>query len=138
MSVIVVAKAAEVNGELLEAMAALVPQLSPRAAIPSASQLQTLLDSDSTTLLLARDLANGNRIVGMLTLAVFQIPTGARAWIEDVVVDKDSRGRGIGKQLTRSALELALNKDVRTVDLTSRPARKDANALYKGMGFTIR
>ena len=36
------------------------------------------------------------RIVGSLTLVMFRIPTGLRAWIEDVVVDAfDSLCRGV-------------------------------------------
>jgi ribosomal protein S18 acetylase RimI-like enzyme len=74
----------------------------------------------------------------MLTLAVFRIPTGVRAWIEDVVVDENQRGRGVGEALTQAALELASARGARTVDLTSRPSRDIANRLYKRMGFELR
>ena len=73
-----------------------------------------------------------------MTLIIFQIPTGIRAWIEDVVVDSSARGRGIGKKLNSAALELAKQAGVKTVDLTSRPARKEANQLYKDIGFIQR
>jgi ribosomal protein S18 acetylase RimI-like enzyme len=74
----------------------------------------------------------------MLTLALFPLPTGARAWIEDVVVDRDARGRGVGALLTREALRLAQESGARTVDLTSRPSREAANRLYAKLGFQLR
>jgi len=79
-----------------------------------------------------------NRIVGSLTLAIFPIPTGTRAWIEDVVVDEAARGQGVGEQLTRAAIAFAAEQGVRTVDLTSRPTREAANRLYQRIGFEAR
>ena len=74
-------------------------------------------------------------IVGTSTLAVFRIPTALRAWIEDVVVDAEARGQGVGEALTRAMVERARERGCRTVDLTSRPHREDANRLYRRMGF---
>ena len=73
-----------------------------------------------------------------MTLIIFQIPTGVRAWIEDVVVDTNARGAGIGKQLNLTAIDLAKQAGAKTVDLTSRPSRKAANQLYKNIGFIKR
>ena len=77
-------------------------------------------------------------IVGTLTLVMFPIPTGTRAWIEDVVVDDATRGRGVGAALTQEAVRLARANGARTVDLTSRPARAAANRLYERLGFHLR
>jgi ribosomal protein S18 acetylase RimI-like enzyme len=77
-------------------------------------------------------------IVGTLTLAIFRIPTGLRAWIEDVVVDERARGRGVGAALTNAAIRLASDQGARTVDLTSRPSREAANRLYQRLGFVAR
>ena len=74
----------------------------------------------------------------MLTIVLFPIPTGTRAWIEDVVVDEDARGRGVGALLTQAALDLAVAHGARTVDLTSRPGREAANRLYARLGFEQR
>jgi len=74
----------------------------------------------------------------MLSLAVFRIPTGVRAFIEDVVVDGRVRGQGVGAALTKRALELAVSRGARTVELTSRPHRVAANALYRKLGFEPR
>jgi ribosomal protein S18 acetylase RimI-like enzyme len=78
------------------------------------------------------------RIVGSLTLAVFRIPTGIRAWIEDVVVDESARGHGVGEALNRAALAEAKRRGAKTVDLTSRPSREAANRLYLRIGFVAR
>jgi ribosomal protein S18 acetylase RimI-like enzyme len=124
------------SAEIVEALARLVGQLSSSAPAPSAEQIEQLLASPAIRLLLARDV--DGRIVGMLTLALFPIPTGMRAWIEDVVVERDARGRGVGSLLTVEALRLAKEAGARTVDLTSRPSREAANRLYASLGFRPR
>jgi ribosomal protein S18 acetylase RimI-like enzyme len=122
--------------ELLEALRRLVPQLSASASAPRADELEDVVSSPATTLLLARD--EDGRIVGMLTLALFRIPTGMRAWIEDVVVDEGARGMGAGEALTRDAIALAEQAGARTVDLTSRPEREGASKMYEKIGFRPR
>ena len=129
-------EATSVDDDLVAAFGALVPQLSRRAAPPVAAELEAMLRTPATTLLVARD-ATG-RVVGSLTLAVFRIPTGLRAWIEDVVVDGAARGSGIGAALVTAALERAEAAGARTVDLTSRPDREAANRLYVRLGFEAR
>ncbi len=121
--------------ELLEAMTELMPQLSSSAAAPEAYTLEDIVDSPATTLFAAR---SGGRIVGSLTLAVFRVPTGVRAWIEDVVVDESARGGGVGAALVAAAVEWAGHVGARTVDLTSRPDREAANRLYQRLGFEKR
>jgi ribosomal protein S18 acetylase RimI-like enzyme len=69
---------------------------------------------------------------------VFPIPTGRRAWIEDVVVDEASGGQGIGRALTEAMLDLARELACVSVDLTSRPSREAANRLYQRVGFEPR
>ena len=127
--------ATELTDELVEAFARLIPQLSERAAPPGPEQLAQILESPATTILVARD---GDAIIGTLTLALFEIPTGMRAWIEDVVVDAGSRGRGAGEALARKAIRIASEAGARTVDLTSRPDRAAANRLYERIGFRQR
>ncbi len=134
---IAIERAAGVDEELVSAFRRLVPQLSSSAPAPTADQLREMIESPCTTVLLARARAGGD-IVGSLTLAVFRIPTGVRAWIEDVVVDSSARGKGVGEALSREALRLAVEKGARTVELTSRPSRAAANRLYRRLGFVER
>lgn len=134
---IIIAEAMEMTTELLEALKTLIPQLSSSSSILSPQELDEIISSPTTHLLLAREVGT-NRIVGSLTLVIFRIPTGVRAWIEDVVVDLASRGKGIGGMLCRTAIEEARKANAKTVDLTSRPTREDANRLYKSVGFAMR
>ncbi len=125
----------EVTGEVVEAFARLLPQLSTSAAPPDRAALGRIVGSPAITLLIARD---SGRIVGALTLVTFPIPTGFRAWIEDVVVDDAARGKGVGTALTLEALRLAQAAGAKTVDLTSRPSREAAGGLYEKVGFVPR
>lgn len=134
---IVVAEATEATDELVAAFGALIPQLSSSNPPPTADEVAAMVGSDASVVLVARDGDDGP-IVGSLTLALFRIPTGVRAWIEDVVVDGSVRGRGVGEALTVHALERARAAGARTVDLTSRPSREAANRLYRRVGFVER
>lgn len=125
----------EPSAELLEGLNGLLPQLSSSAEPLTMTDVERMVRSDAATLLVARD---RGRIVGTLTLVLFTIPTGQRAWIEDVVVAEDARGQGVGERLTLAAIEYARSRGVRTVDLTSRPSREAANALYQKLGFVRR
>jgi ribosomal protein S18 acetylase RimI-like enzyme len=124
-----------VTDELVAAFARLVPQLSATTGPPGRKALEEIVGSPAVTLLVAR--AEGT-IIGTLTLAMFPIPTGFRAWIEDVVVDESARGKGVGEALTNEAISLARAAGARTVDLTSRPSRQAAGRLYERAGFTER
>jgi ribosomal protein S18 acetylase RimI-like enzyme len=128
--------ASAVTDELVAAFARLIPQLSRSAPAPTPEELSTIVASPATALLVAR--GDDGTIVGSLTLVLFRIPTGVRAWIEDVVVDESARGSGVGEVLNREALRLAAEAGAVTVDLTSRPSREAANRLYKRLGFVER
>ncbi|MDE3222317.1 MAG: GNAT family N-acetyltransferase [Acidobacteriota bacterium] len=127
--------AREVTAELVEGLNRLLPQLSSSAASLTEREVSRIVRSDATTLFVAH--AN-TKIVGILTLVTFAIPTGVRAWIEDVVVDANARGLGVGAALTDAALHEAKARSARTVDLTSRPSRAAANELYQKLGFVLR
>ena len=125
----------EITDEVVAAFAELIPQLSSSNPPPGREELQAIVDSEASTLLLALE---GDTILGSLTLAIFRIPTGVRAWIEDVVVDDAARGKGVGDLINRHALELARAAGAVSVDLTSRPSREAANRLYQRIGFEPR
>lgn len=130
-----VATATEVTEELLDACSRLIPQLSSSSPAPTHQELAEIIQSPATVLLVAR--VDG-KIAGILTLATFRIPTGIRAWIEDVVVDEAGRGHGVGQALNITAIEEARKRGAITVDLTSRPSREAANRLYQRIGFEAR
>ena len=127
--------ATQATEELLAACHRLIPQLSSSAKPMTNDELAEIIESDSTSMLVARV---DNQIVGLLTLTVFRIPTAVRAWIEDVVVDSSARGHGVGEALNVAAIAEAKRRGAKTVDLTSRPSREAANRLYQRIGFVTR
>jgi ribosomal protein S18 acetylase RimI-like enzyme len=125
----------DITEDLVKAFERLLPQLSRSARALDSAALRALVEWQGNRVLIAR--VDGE-IVGMLTLVTFLIPTGLRAWIEDVVVDEAARGHGVGAALTQAAVQLARTDGARTVDLTSRPTREAANRLYERLGFHLR
>jgi ribosomal protein S18 acetylase RimI-like enzyme len=127
--------ATTVSDELVAAFDRLIPQLSSSSPPPGREGLQTIVDDRDSVLYVARI---GGQVVGSLTLAMYRIPTGLKAWIEDVVVDEAARGRGIGEALSVAALEEARRRGAKDLNLTSRPSREVANRLYLRLGFQLR
>src|SRR5688572_8669660 len=128
----------EVTEELLDALQRLVPQLSAHKPAPTRDELTALVISESSTLLIARFPDEKNTIVGMLTLAIYRVPTGIRSIVEDVVVDETMRRRGIAEALVRRAIELTREAGASGMSLTSNSQRVAANRLYQSMGFKRR
>jgi ribosomal protein S18 acetylase RimI-like enzyme len=127
-----VVEASEVDDDLVQGFARLVPQLSSSSLPPTAAALTEIVTSPHSVLFLAR---LDGRLVGSLTLALYRIPTGLKAWIEDVVVDGSARGMGVGEALNVAAIEEARRRGAKHVSLTSRAARETANRLYQRLGF---
>jgi ribosomal protein S18 acetylase RimI-like enzyme len=125
----------EATDEAVEALARLLPQLSRSAPPLDQPALARIVGSEASHLLIAR---TDGVITGTLTLVMFEIPTGVRAWIEDVVVDEAAGRQGIGSALTLAAIRIAREAGARTVDLSSRPSRVAAGRLYEKLGFEIR
>lgn len=119
--------------EVVDALRRLLPQLSS-AAPPDASELATIMAGGSTVFIARVE----GVIVGALTLVLYRIPTGLKAWIEDVVVDEAARGHGVGEALNLAALDEARRRGAKAVSLTSRPSRQAANRLYQRIGFAPR
>jgi len=132
MKIVAVAKA---EPWILEGLNALLAQLSGSVSHLSINELEKIVASDCATLLTALE---GDLVAGCLTLIILRIPTGIRARIEDVVVYASARGKGIGERLVRQAIILAKQRGADAVDLTSNPARKAANSLYRKIGFVTR
>jgi ribosomal protein S18 acetylase RimI-like enzyme len=130
-----VERVTEADAALAEAVARLVPQLSPSRQPAGIVELVELVATPGTSLIVARE---GDAVLGMLTLIVYRVPTGLRAWIHDVVVDEAARGRGVGEALTQEALRHAEEAGAISVELTTRQEREAANRLYRRLGFEQR
>jgi ribosomal protein S18 acetylase RimI-like enzyme len=121
--------------EVVEGLNKLLPQLSSQPPTLTIDDVERMVHSEAATLFVATE--NGV-VLGTLTLIIFSIPTGRRGWIEDVVVDESARGSGVGERLTNAAIDEARARGVRSIDLTSRPSREVANAMYVKLGFGLR
>lgn len=129
----------EMSQKVYDAFERLLPQLSSSAKTPTWDELEDLINSKAGIVLAAVDDEDPDEtILGTMTLVVFRIPTGVRAWVEDVVVDREARGQGIGEKLIRTSIERAKAEGAKTIDLTSRPTRVEAHRLYKRCGFEMR
>jgi ribosomal protein S18 acetylase RimI-like enzyme len=119
--------------DVLDGLNRIMPQLSSSAPPLTLAELDEICQND--TVFIAR---KDGAVVGSLTLVIFRLPTGLRAWIEDVVVDEAARGLGIGELLNLAAIDRTFAMGARTLDLTSRPSRVAANKLYQKLGFKAR
>jgi ribosomal protein S18 acetylase RimI-like enzyme len=130
--------ATEVSEGLVESFARLIPQLSSSSPPPTASELLSIIDNPNSVLFIAEVERDGVlSVVGSLTLAFYRIPTGLKAWIEDVVVDESARGLGVGEALNLAAIDESRQRGAKNVSLTSRSSREAANRLYQRLGFTL-
>lgn len=130
-----IVRVSAVTDELIDAFERLIPQLKLTVPPPSRREIEALVSSKSSILLIARDPDELAPIAGVLTLIVYRVPTGIRARVEDVVVDESMRGKGIGEALMRYALNMAREAGADGVALTSNPRREVANRLYQRLGF---
>lgn len=128
----------EATDDLCLAMERLIPQLGVHKIPPTRHELTELINRPGSSLLVARYPDESGKIVGILSLTVYLVPTGKRSIIEDVVVDEKMRRMGIGEALVRQAIELARESGANGVSLTSNPQREAANKLYLAMGFELR
>ena len=131
-------KALQVTDEVYEAVVRLVPFLGAHKPIPSRADLDALVASEASTLLIARSVDDNSKIVGMLNISIYRVPTGIRSIVEDVVVDAECRGKGIAKTLLQEAMNVAREAGASGIALTSNPQRVEANQLYLTMGFKRR
>jgi len=123
------------SDEVLEALNTLMPQLSSSFDALNQRDLEAIVESDTSSLFMAME---NKRYYGSLTLVRFKIPSGFRAWIEDVVVSEDARGKGVGEKLVKHAVQVANQSSVKSIDLTARSSRVAAISLYEKVGFQDR
>lgn len=122
----------KVDDRLLAGIEKLLPQLSPRLTAADRTTLCRMIANPCARLFVVE---GDEGLLGMLSLVWYDVPSGRKAWIEDVVTDERSRGRGVGRCLVRHAVEYAARIGARKVMLTSSPHRQAAHALYLSENF---
>ena len=118
-----------------DALSRLLTQVSSSAAPLTPERVREVLRTPSTSVLVAK---LDGEIVGMALLLTLTAMSGNTGYVEEVVVDQAARGQHISAALMRRLLELAAQKGLRFVDLTSRASRDVANDLYHSLGFKLR
>lgn len=131
-----VTQSAEITPRLIATLNALLVQLTTHARPLTDEALQSIVQASNVHLYALRNECDD--ICGMATLAVDALPTGGKAWIEDVVIDTTYRRRGYGRQLIEHLVCEARRLGACSVNLTSKPSRVAANKLYKDVGFMPR
>ncbi|GAA4954394.1 hypothetical protein GCM10023314_30040 [Algibacter agarivorans] len=121
-----------VTETIISALQRLITQLSNECNPPSKEDIISIINSDNITLFLAEV---NDEIIGTLSLVFNKIPSGDKVWIEDVVIDKSVRGKGLGKRLILFAIDYIKSKNIDKINLTSSPERVAANNLYQNLGF---
>ena len=126
----------EIDENILKAFQYFIPELtSEKDRIPTTENLENVTSSPNNYLLVAKE---NDDIIGTLTLVFYWVPSGVKAWIEDVIVDDKARGKEVATALIWHALNLARENGAEKVDLSSRPWREAANNLYLKLGFEKR
>ena len=121
---------------VFNALLRMLPQLAPDSELPDEKTFKEILKSGSTHFFIAE--LDNKEIAGILTLVTYDIPSGHKVWIEDLVVDESQRGKGYGRELMLFAISFAKSTGAKSIELTSRPSRIAANQLYRQLGFVIR
>lgn len=123
---------AQVAAPLIELLA----ELSPSSAQLKPADLAERISDARIRVIVA---SSGRRLVGAATLTLLVTLTeGLVGRVEDVVVSATARGAGMGRQLMTALHDEARRLGVAHLDLTSRPTREAANALYVSLGYELR
>jgi len=101
-----------------------------------ALNMHGVLSSPNSRTVVVRD-ENG-RIQATATGNLCPIPTGNKAWVDDVVTDSMSRGKGYGWMVTEALHDWFVENGILSANLTSLPSRDTAGALYERMGYEQR
>jgi ribosomal protein S18 acetylase RimI-like enzyme len=135
MSQLEISVLADADAGTVEVLGQLLAQVSTSDALLTAERVREVLRTPSTSILVAR---LDGKIVGMALLLTLTTLARTTGYVEEVVVDKAARGEHVSTALMTALLDLAIEKRIEFVDLTSRPSRTIANGLYQSLGFKLR
>jgi GNAT superfamily N-acetyltransferase len=120
--------------------AASVADLTTQLGYPSTDvdisrRFELIAERSDTRLFVADE--NG-RVVGWIHVqAASLLECDARAEIWGLVVDRASRGSGVGRRLVQAAEDWARDRGLNSIALRSNQRRTDAQAFYQHLGYTI-
>jgi ribosomal protein S18 acetylase RimI-like enzyme len=117
--------------------------------VPKAINLQDVVDNPNSALIFALVGSNpqsgddwaavpAEAYAGTVTLLILQTTVHNVGHIYEIVVESGHEGQGIGRQLMQGAIEIGRDNGISRFDLTSRPDKLAAQALYEKTGFKKR
>jgi len=121
----------EWSPDLQQRVTALFRQLNEHI---SPVPLEELLKENNPAYVLA--CLDGDNLLGMACMATYKVVSGYKGWIEDVIVDQNQRGKGIGRELVKRLIESGIEQGLSEILLFTGHHRKPAIALYESLGFT--
>lgn len=107
-------------------------QLDPNS--PKITQKALADTASHSYLILAKA---GDKIIGTGTLCILYTPKLKLGHLEQVVVDEQYRGQGIGRKISQLLIAQGKKLKLANLALTSNPKRLAANNLYKSLGFEL-
>ncbi|MBT8210045.1 MAG: GNAT family N-acetyltransferase [Eudoraea sp.] len=116
----------EMERQISLLMDQLNPQLKPRGLS------ETITDANNLYILCALE---GDEVLGMASLAIYQVLSGKKGWIEDVVVDQNYRRKGVARILTEELIRLGRELGLDQLLLYTGAHRTAAHQLYEACGF---
>jgi|SRR5690554_371752 len=111
----------------------LFSQLNP--SIEQVNLSEVFKPENNITFAYCMDRENNNKVVGIALMCAYTVVSGFKGWVEDVVVDKAYRGRGIGRKLMEKLVDEGREKGLSEILLFSADKRIEAISLYKSLGF---
>lgn len=120
-------------------LGALMPHLSETFSGEQIAEelLRAIIESPYHAQLVARDASGA--IIGAATLSItFGAGAGAKAYLEDFVVNPEIRGGGIGSQLWDAMCEWAREHGAHKLTFTSSDRHASAHGFYLKRGAEIR
>ncbi len=97
--------------------------------------LQMIIDDNKCRCIVLED---NNTVIGSATLSIYNSPVKGRVGVvEDVIVDKNYRGQGLGRKLMNELIGIGKKENLAFITLTSNPKRESARKLYQSLGFNL-
>lgn len=123
----------DLNKDIKEQVSELFRQLSPNKIQLDLEEL--LNEKNQITVAYCED---DNKIIGIALMCTYKVISGSKGWIEDVVVDSASRGKGIGRKLINLLVKVGEEKELSEILLFTENHRVAAINLYSSIGFKLK
>ena len=129
----------EYDGDVAEAMGKLRQQLSARhdGSAISRELIEEIIESPYHDILVAVD---EGKVVGMTIVSIVMATLDRNVYMEDLVVDADCRGKGVGGLLLDAVKDWGRAHGCRRLEFTSssREKKEGAKGFYESHGAEVR